>query len=450
MGQTNLKRTQFIPRITVSTPANDDKQFVDFAGYIEIGDIVDFVDVDANGCQIGNPIADNLVVLAVQKQGANPFIVFDQVVDTTVATGTPMFRVQSIDDGQEAIDRLYRRRLTGEVDMEETEAIVAFQQDKPSAGQTTFEVADASLWRIGDVADVLSDEGLVQSNVNVLGAFPNADSSNNKATIVIDASIDLSTFTNPFLLNKTLTVVAGIRRNQERIDEIDRPVENEDMNVLNGEGDGAQTAYETDALFVQGSTKVILDSRRMKLGTAGTRASKIFGTGDAQLTAISNILGTLGNEVELQVVDAAGLTVAVTKVFKVTANGTDFSQSQYLVQVNNNSGAATAKEIAEAVNADADAKRIMQLKWGGDGSGTVAAIAATNLENGADDGTGDYAELEQIREVNDGSSIENSTTGFKWISFHIRPNERNRLSEPPSVDEEICVDYRIATENVDR
>lgn len=449
MGQTNLKRTQFIPRMEAVVPANDDKQFVDFAGYVEIGDIVDVVDVDANGCIIGT-IQDNAVILAVQKQGANPFVVLDSVVDTSSATGTPMIRVQNIDDGQEAIDRLYRRKISGSLDMEETEPIVDFQLNKPSAGQTTFEVDDASLWRAGDIGDVLASSGLVEPDVTVLSVLPNADTTNNRAVIVIDTLVDLSSETNPFILNKSLTVAVGIRRNQERIDEIDRPVENEDMNVLNGVADGTLTPYESDALFAQGTTKVFLDSRRMKLGIAGTRASEVFGSGDGELTAVSNILGILGNEVELQVVNAAGLTVTVTKTFKVTSNGTDFSQSQYLVQVNNNSGAATAKEIAEAVNADSDAKRIMQLMWGGDGSGTVAAIAATNLSGGLDDGSGDYAELEQVREVNDGSSIENSTTGFKWVSFHIRPNERNRLNSPPSDDEEICIDYRIATENVDR
>ena len=32
----------------------------------------------------------------------------------------------------------------------------------------------------------------------------------------------------------------------------------------------------------------------------------------------------------------------------------------------------------------------------------------------------------------------------------MRPNERNRYNEPPHDDEELCVDYRKATENVDR
>ena len=32
----------------------------------------------------------------------------------------------------------------------------------------------------------------------------------------------------------------------------------------------------------------------------------------------------------------------------------------------------------------------------------------------------------------------------------MKPNERNRLSSPPIDDEELCIDFRKATENVDR
>ncbi len=85
----------------------------------------------------------------------------------------------------------------------------------------------------------------------------------------------------------------------------------------------------------------------------------------------------------------------------------------------------------------------MQVQYGGDGSGTVSTFS-TNLSGGLDNGTGDYSELEQVYE----NFI--TGTGFKWISLHMRPNERNRYNEPPGDDEELSIDFRKATENVDR
>lgn len=111
MGQANLIRTQFESRVTIVTPANDDRQVVNFTGYFQVGDIADVVEVDDNGNTI-TTIADNLTVLAIDPDTA---ITFDQIVNTTGLTGTPMVICQNIDDGQEAIDRLYRRKFTESV-----------------------------------------------------------------------------------------------------------------------------------------------------------------------------------------------------------------------------------------------------------------------------------------------------------------------------------------------
>jgi hypothetical protein len=113
------------------------------------------------------------------------------------------------------------------------------------------------------------------------------------------------------------------------------------------------------------------------------------------------------------------------------------------VTVNDNGGTATAKDIANAINADVVAKRLVQVQYNLDGLGLFVATSGL-LAGGLDDGTGDYAELEQIF----GNNI--SGTGFKWVAFHIRPNERNRMDEPPEDDEDIAIDYRKATENVNR
>lgn len=436
MGQTNLKRTHFEPRVTVLNPKNDDKQDVNFTGYFEIDDFVDVIDVDAAG-NIISILHDNVKVLAVND--GSKFLVLDTVVDTTAATGTAQIRVQQIDDGFEAIDRLYRRSLRGPITFYLSQAIEAQELNAPIVGQTIYDIDDASLWKTGDDVDILADEGIVQSDVTIVSIDVNADAANNKATITVAGVYDTSTFTNPFLLNKTITYSDAIKRNQERIDGIDTPSENNDLGV----GNALDTAWESPALFLESSTKLFVDGRRAKKGIAGTRANHIEGAGNSELTVTSMLLGVLGNEVEIVVQAGAGLTVSVAKSFASSSTQIISGQTAYTITVNDNGGAATSQDIADAINADAEAQRIVQVQFGGDGTGVVSTFS-TALTGGLDDGTGDYAELEKIYE----NSI--TGTGFNWVSLHMRPNERNRYNEPPHDDEELCVDYRKATENVDR
>lgn len=437
MGQTYLKRTHFKPRVVVETPQNDDKQFVNFTGYFLIGDTVDVVEVDARD-NIVQTLASNLTILAIQP---NNSMVLSASVDTTGLTGTPKIICNEIDDGQQAVDRLYRKKVNAsEAGFLIIQGILAQELNSPSVGKTKYDIDDASLIRAGDVFDILADEGLVASDVVVESVNPNADAANNKATVIITTSVDTSAFTNPILLSKDITVKKAIERNQERIDGIDTPVENVDLGV----GNGLDTAFEVPALFVEGSSKLFLDGRRLKKGTVGTRASLTQGAGDSQLIITSLLLGVLGNEVEIAVVAGSGLTVNVTKSFNSSSSAIIPGSTQYLIEVNDNGGVATAQDIADAINGDSEASRIVLAQWGGAGTGVVSTFAATNLAGGLDDGIGDYAELEQI--------FENfiTGTGFKWVSLHIRPDERNRLSEPAVDDEELCIDYRKASENVDR
>lgn len=444
MGQTHLKRTHFQPRATIINPKSDDKQDVNFIGYFELGDKVDIIDEDANG-NITSVLADNLTILAISPaNAATKFIVLDASVDTTLAVGTPKVRVQEIDDGQEAIDRLYRRRLRGPMIFDLFQYIENSSINEPIAGQTTLDVDDAMFWRVGDVVDLLADEGIIVSDAIVQAVAANADSSANKATIVINGTVDTSSYTNPLILNKTITVSDAIRRNQERIDGIDQPIENELMGI----GNAVRCAWETDSLFVEGSSKMFQDGRRGRRGIAGTRATHTEGAGTSQLTFTSMLLGVLGNFVEIEVIAAPGTTVTTSEIYKASSTAI-VSPTKYRIEVSNNNGAATAQQIADAINADAVAKTLVQVQYGGggetaDGSGTVAAFGPTLLAGGLDDGTGDYAELEQI--------FQNSIvgTGFKWVSQHMRPNERNRYNEPPHDDEEMCIDYRRAYDNVDR
>ena len=444
MGQTNLIRTQFEPRTTIINAKNDDKQDVSDICYFELGDTVDIIDEDING-NIISVIANNLTIQAISPGNvATLFIVLNAVVDTTTATGTPRIRVQEIDDGQSALERIYCRRVRGPVIFDLFQDINLSTLNQPIAGQTTLDVDDTSFFRVGDTVDILADEGIIVSDAIILAVNPNADASLNQSTIVISGVIDTSAFTNPFILDKTISVSDAIRRNQERIDSVDRPIENEFM----GLGNGTRCAWETTNLFVEGSSKPFVDGRRARRGIAGTRANHIEGAGTSQLTYTSMLLGLLGNFITIEVINAPGLGVTVVEQYK-SSSSQIVSPTEYLVQVNSNSGAATAKNIADALNADAVAKTIVQVQYGGgglaaDGSGIVIPFGPTTLTSGLDDGIADYAELEQIYE----NSIVG--TGFKWVSLHMRPDERNRYNEPPQDDEEQCIDYRRAIENVDR
>jgi len=430
MGQMNLKRSQFIPRSTITTLINSNVQTLDFIGYIELLDTVDIIDVDANG-NIVSVLLENASVISVNP--GTKKVTLDSAVDTSAATGTPMLRVQNIDDGQEAIDRLYRRKFTGSVGFDLRQTILDAETDVPSVGKTTYDVADASFFRAGDELKIVDDLGVVSGSAIVDAVNINADDTNNKATIVITSSVAVTLVNNPYLQNLSIDVENAIKRNQERIDQIDRPIKNVDMGI----GDGSHLAFTTSNLFLQNSTDIFLDGIKKKLGTKGTLATLLQGSGDSAVTFTSMLLGLEGNKTTIEVAAGAGVNVSVS----------GNSKSGYVISVTDNTGAATSKEIADAINADADAKRIVFCQYGGTGTGVVATFGPSDMGStvaGLDDGTGDYAELEQVFE----NSI--AATGFKWITFHIRKNERNRMNSAPDQDEEVIGEYAKAHVNQDR
>jgi hypothetical protein len=427
MGQSNLKRTQFVPRAVITTLLDSNVHTLDFIGYFENDDKVDVVDVDANGNIVGT-IQDDMTILAINP--VTKKVTLDASVDTSSATGTPMLRAQEIDDGQEAIDRLYRRQVKGPIAFDVQQNILEARPDIPSVGKTTYFVDDVAFWKIGQTGKVLDDNGVVLALTTIEAVNVNADDTNFKSSIVISNTQDVTLLNNPYLQNLSITQSDAIKYNQERQDESDRPIPNQDMGV----GNGSHLAFAFPDLILQNSSHLYLDSGRKKLGTAGTRAGLVQGAGDSALTLSSMILGLEGNKTTVEVVAGAGVNVSVA----------GNSKNGYVIQVTDNTGAVTSKEVADAINADADAKRIVQAIYGGNGTGVVATFGPSAMAGGLDDGTFDYAELEQVWEN------KNTGTGLKWASFHIRKNERNRMNSAPDNDEEITADYSRASVNVDR
>lgn len=425
MGQTNAIRVQFDPYELITSSINAARQEMAFTGYFQTGDVVSIVSRDANGCVLST-LATGLTVGAIEDGDA---LVFNTTVDTTTALpagGVGWYVVADpIDDVQEAIDRLYR---TGAEDLfqlsaDVNDSVSAF----PGAGLTTLYVDDVSLFRAGDSVVITSDQGLL-ATTTIDSVLINADEINNQSAIIIDNEYDFSLNTGIRILSTDVTTEDVITRLRENIDAIDQPIENEYIGV----GDCNNVVFDTNSLFLQGSSKLLLDGRRLRLGTAGTRAEGVFGAGNSELTYTSMVLGLAGNTIDVSVVSASG--------FDVTVSGS-YEAGTLAVVANNNSNAGTAAQIAAAINADTDAQKLVQVVYGGTGAGTVAAFALTSLSGGLNDGTGDYAELPQVFDN------EISQTGYKWLSLHIRPDQNNRLNSPPTGTEELVVDYRKALTN---
>jgi hypothetical protein len=418
--QPNLERTYFRPQEEITSSVDSTLQTLAFTGYYNVGDTVDIIDVGPDGCRIS--IIGTRTITAIEKDQS---LMFDTTIDTSLATGTPYAFVRDIDDGQEAIDRLYHRIQDGQ-SCEINVPVLDQALNAPVGGKTTYYVADVGVLRAGDVVSIIGDEGLIGS-ATIDSVDPKADQSGNRSIVIITSVVDTSTFTNP-RIQSIVPICTIVERLRTDIDKIDLPLENELLDAP----DCLKTAFETDYLFRPGSSKLYLDGVRLRLGTVGTRAALTQGLTDAQLLFSSMILGTAGNLTKVAVVAGAGFTISVSGDFTVG----------FTISINDNGGAATAAQIAAALNADLVVKRLIQTRFGGDGSGTVIPFAATALATGANDGSGDYAEIPQV--------IDNviSNTGYKWVSLWILPNDRNRLNKPPRNSEELLIDYRRIMYNV--
>jgi hypothetical protein len=420
MGQLDLVRTEFKAWETITVPVNSAVQPMAFTGYYKAGDVVNVVDVDAEDNILSTLVTGATIAAIV----ANVSLVFTAAIDTTGGVGVAQKVVcVPIDDGQEAIDRLYHRATTASaMNFERIEPVLS----SVVVGGTKLKmfVADISYYKAGDTVDVVGTVGVPVIGVTIDSVSTQADDTANKAYIMLTTNPSIAGITNPTVVLTGVSVNEAAMRVMGYVDNIDKPIENEGL----GLGDGKQTVFMFANLFKQGSSKFYMDGNRKALGTAGTRASYTHGATDAAITVHSMVLGLKGNACKLAITTAAGAPVPV-----VTGN----YASGFTVTVNNDGGASSAQLIAEAINASATAKFVMQAIWGDDGTGFPAALSATAMAGGLDNGTYDYAEIEQV--------FENafSATGFKFIALRIIPGDSNRLNTPPRSSESMFVDYRM-------
>jgi hypothetical protein len=421
MGQIDLVRTEFKAWEAITTPANSAVQPMAFTGYYDVGDVVDVNEVDADGNIVGN-LVSGATIAAITP---NVALIFTAAIDTTAVTpgNTAQVFCLPIDDGQEAIDRLYHRPVfSGEVNFERSEPVLS----SVTVGGTKLKmfVADVSFFQAGDVVDIVGTVGVPVVGVTVDSVSVQSDDTGNKAYIMLTTNPSIAGITLPEVVLTGVSVSEMGMRVMGYVDNIDKPIENEYLGV----GDNKQTVWAFANLFKQSSSKIYLDGVRKRLGTTGTRATYTHGTSDAALTVTSMVLGLKGNACKLAITTGVGAPVPVV---------TGTYAAGFTVTVNNNAGGSSAQLIAEAINASATAKLVMEAQWGGDGTGFPATLSATAMTGGLNNGSGDYAEIEQV--------FENviSATGFKFIAFWILPTDPNRMNVPPKQSEEIVVDYRM-------
>lgn len=446
MGQPNSKRSQYKAIEKITSTLSAARQEMDFTGYFEVGDIVDIVSRNPSGALVST-LATGLTVSAIQKDVA---LILSAAIDTSTAlpAGADSWYIgcRQIDDSHEAIDRLYRKKgnvdAPGQIQVSVNsvgDSLLDVDIDGAAQiGNSVLLVDQVSLLRVGDTVQVLADSGLL-GTATIVALDPMADNVNNYSRIELDQVVDTSGETNVVVVAGALSLTNITSRLAENIDKIDQPVENEDIS----EGNNIDTVFETDNLFLLRTSKVLIDGVRKRLGTAGTKASLTLGTFPANNDAIradAMILGLLGNRIEFRIVNAAGTAITVEKQFKVSGSN-NFSQSFYRISINNASGTATAKQLCDLLNAHAEVRRIAQFRYGGTGLGLPAAVAYTAFSGGLNNGTGDYAEIEQVFQN------QITQTGYKFISFRIDNVDINSMNMPPETDEYIVGDYRRALMN---
>ena len=427
MPNVDLIRTQFKARQALSSLVNSAVLPMAFTGYAAIGDTIDVIDVDTDG-NILSILGGGVTVVSIDP---NVSITVNSPVDTTGALGTAMIEVTPILIGQEAVDRLYRKKSDSvDVGFTRQEPILVSLLNNPTSGKSLLSVADVSEISVGDVGNVVSDSGVLVTGTTVEAIAINGDAANNRATIQIDMLANISGLTNPKLIVTNLTVATMINRLQADIDKIDLPYKHYNFGV----GNKNSTVFVLPRVIIPGTSEFFLDGVQAELGTAGTRATKTLGAGNAQLDYHALILGLPGNDTKVAITSGAGIVVTVTGGFT----------SGYTVSVSNDSGTATAAQIAAAINANPTASKIVQVIYGSDGSGNPATQVSTPLLGGLNNGTGDYAELELV--IN--NAIVN--TGYKIISLRIVTSDKNRYQEPPNANESMWAHYIAPLYNVDR
>lgn len=418
MGQPNARRIQYEMILPLTSMVNDDRQTLSNTGCLKVGDVLEFYDRNAAGC-----LGSSLGTRTITAICPNEAIILDSAIDLTVVTNEAVIRNRTVDDAKEMLDRICGNYAQGDdYKLNWAPAISACDLDTPIVGQSQQYVPDSSCFAAGDTYALISDEGLAGT-----GSVVSTDDSQN--IVVIDASIDCGALTNPKLINTSVTMKEQFLRIKQDLDTIGQEI-CEELD----DGDCKNTAFYASQPFLQNSSSVYLDGNRKRKGSAGTQASLVNDTGNAEITFTSLVLGLDGNDIDIEMIDPA----AASQSLSITVTG-DYLNADRKVSVSlaTDGGSAiisTAQDVADAINADADAKRLMQAIYGGDGTGVQSALAATPLAGGLNDGTGDYAELQLIS--------ANALGEYGLISFHIRPDESNRMSEPPRDSEELDTCYR--------
>lgn len=418
MSQMDARRSQFDPCRDLTSALNDDTQTLTNTSLMLVGDTIAFYNKDASGCiDFANPIGTRTVTAICTDAS----FVYDSAIDLTVVTGTAVACIRNLDDVQVVIDRISDYTQPENYPYRISPSIVSSEYDVPVIGQARHKIAEcAQLYEAGDLVHIICDSGLAVT-ANVV----EVDVGNQKVTI--DDNTDLAAETGCKLVNMTLTLALHLKRLKADIAGI------RVYHSFLDDGDCDHTAFQYGEVFLPATTELRMDGNEPRKGTCGTLAGLdvgVFPGSNDSLRLDSLVTGTNGNAISFEIISAAGTAVTVSGSW----DGGDL-----LVSINNDTGGATAAAMAAALAADPSASRYFHARYGGDGLGNPGALVATPMAGGLADHTGDYCEIEQL----EGNLI--TGTGYMWISFHIDPDNPNRMSAPPRTSEEVWSHYSKAS-----
>jgi len=430
MGQPNFSRLQPIFRQLITSSINDDIQTLSNTAKFKVGDTVEIWEWDAKGCPatlLGTGIVTGICT--------NTSIVFDTVIDTSSATFEVYAYNCTVRNGQQFADRIFDCFGNfANYKMPFAPGITGTVLDSPIVGQSTHNVTDSSCLLAGDTYTIICDEGVAYSGTVI-------STNDAQGIVVVDNNTDLSSFTNCKIVNTSLTLEQQIIRLKGDISVLGSPIEEDFV------GDCDHLLFETSSNFVSTSPRTFIDGVKKKSGVCGTVATLFTGAGNVELQIYSSVTGVLGNTIDIERLDPAAPSIPLS----ITVTGTmQDGDKKISVTLETDVGSAilsTTKDVADALNADSEAKLWLRAIYGGDGLGLQTALAATALGGttaGLDDATGDYCVVEKI----DPNTNLLTGGGFCFISFNVildgsATDNKNRMQAIPDNSEDINVEYSV-------
>lgn len=262
----NLERIYYEAKSEITSRLDSTRQEMFFTGYFRIGDMVDIVDMDNYGNIIS--IMGSGIVITFEKDAA---LILDTSVDTSNPTGKPWAMVNSIANGQKAIDRLYST----------VQSITECELQEPILSQlspVSYQVNDIGIFRVGDLGRIIHSAG--SSDLFTVMDKIHTGGLNNSGEIVIDSPIDISTFINP-RFQIIVTICGEIMNLKDEVESLNNFIADDNFKAISvGTEDGT----------LNGTQRVFVNTVKNQILAASDRVEHItyadFGLPTQRITSI--------------------------------------------------------------------------------------------------------------------------------------------------------------------